>query len=78
MVTITDKDSGQLLGRISEEELQFLIDELEEESSHDSDYYVDADTIEMLVESGAPSSLTTLLRESLRGREGMEIQWSRG
>jgi hypothetical protein len=77
MVTLREKESGQLLGTIANEELQFLIDELEEESEDDNDYYVDADTIEMLEEDGAPASLTTLLRNSLAGREGLEIQWSR-
>ena len=37
MVTLYDKETGQYLGRISEEELQFLIDSLEEESVTDTD-----------------------------------------
>jgi hypothetical protein len=78
MVTLREKESGQLLGRISDEELHFLVDQLEEESADDTDYYVDADTLEMLEEDGAPASLTTLLRNALAGREGLDIQWSRG
>lgn len=78
MVTIRDKDSGQVFGQISEEELQFLIDQLEEESSRDADYYLDADTIQLLEDEGAPATLVSLLRASLGEREGFEIQWSRG
>jgi processive 1,2-diacylglycerol beta-glucosyltransferase len=77
MATLRDKESGQTLGTISEEELQFLVEELEEESSDDTDYYLDADTIQMLEEDGAPASLLTLLRSSLGDREGLEIEWSR-
>jgi hypothetical protein len=77
MATLRDKESGQTLGTISEEELQFLVEELEEESSDDTDYYLDADTIHMLEEDGAPASLLTLLRSSLGDREGIEIEWSR-
>jgi hypothetical protein len=78
MVTLREKESGQYLGKISDEEMQFLLDELEEESREDTDYYLDADTVDLLEENGAPSSLTTLLRNLLDGRDGMDIQWSRG
>jgi hypothetical protein len=78
MVTLRDKESGQFLGTISEEELQFMVDGLEETSDDDADYWVDADTVDMLEEDGAPASLTTLLRTFLVGREGLDIEWSRG
>lgn len=78
MVTLRDKDSGQLIGRISDDDLQFLADELEEESSDDKDYYITSDTIQMLEDDGAPPSLVTLLRDSLGGREGFDVEWSRG
>ena len=77
MITLRDKESGQILGTISDEELLFLIDSLEEESEEDADYYIDADTIDMLEEDGAPASLTTLLRTSLGDREGLDVEWSR-
>jgi hypothetical protein len=78
MVTLRDKDSGQLLGTIADDELQFLVDQLEEESRDDTDYYIDADTIEMLEEDGASASLIALLRTALGDREGFDVQWSRG
>ena len=77
MVTLRDKETGKLLGSISDEDLQFLIDELEEESREDADYFIDEDTIAMLEEDGAPDSLTSLLRAALEGRDGLDIQWSR-
>jgi len=77
MVTLKDKDTGQVLGTISEEELQFLIDDLEEESAEDMDYYIDADTIDMLEEDGAPPSLLSMLRNALGEQDGIEVEWSR-
>lgn len=77
MITLHDKSTSEAIGTISEEELQFLVDSLEEESTTDTDYYVNKDTIDMLEEDGAPESLLALLRGALRGREDMDIEWRR-
>jgi processive 1,2-diacylglycerol beta-glucosyltransferase len=77
MIELRDKQSGMLLGTVTEEELQFLVRELEETDARDADYYVDTATIEMLEEDGAPRSLVDLLRRSLAGRDGMEVRWTR-
>ena len=53
MPTLHEKESGQVIGRISESDIQFLIDQLEEESSDDRDYYIDEATVDMLEEDGA-------------------------
>jgi len=72
-----DKDSGNLLGTITEQQLQFLIDQLEEESNADQDYYINEATLDMFEAAGADAGLLTLLRSALAGREEMEIRWSR-
>ena len=77
MIELRDKRSDEYLGSIDDAELKVLIDELEEESSQDRDYYIDADTIQMLADDGAPASLITLLRKSLGSRDGMEVRWRR-
>lgn len=77
MITLKDKDSGAVLGTITEEQLEFLRDQLEEESPEDTDYYINAATIEMLEEQGADHALLDLLKRALGGREDMEIQWIR-
>ena len=76
MVKVYDSESGALLGSISEKQLQFLIDQLEEESSEDRDYYINEITIDMFEEAGADPALVTLLRGALNGRTEMEIRWS--
>lgn len=76
-VKIYDKDSGALLGEITEEQLQFLEDELEEESEGDTDYYLNSDMVEMLAEAGAGAALLDLLRRAIGEKGEVEIRWSR-
>jgi len=75
MIKLYDKETGRLLGTLREEQLRFLIDQLEEESSDDTDYYLNKATIEMLVQAGADPELVTLLQQGLGEREEMEIRW---
>jgi hypothetical protein len=77
MIRVQDKETGRFLGTISEEELRFLVDELEEESPEDTDYYIDAATIDMLEADGCSATLIAFLRRAVGSREGLEIQWSR-
>jgi len=77
MIQLRDKESGSLLGSISEEELQFLIDNLEEEWDGDTDYYLNRTTIEMLKDSGADKRLLELLEGALGDREDVEIVWEK-
>lgn len=77
MIQIHDKDSGARIGTLTEEQLQFLIDQLEEESGEDQDYYINETTVDLFEENGADKALIALLREALNGRTEMEIRWSR-
>lgn len=75
MIQLYDEASGTQIGNVSEEELQFLIDQLEEESTRDTNYYISAPTIDMLEENGADAGLVKLLRDALGGRAGFEMRW---
>jgi hypothetical protein len=78
MIKLQDKESGLALDSITEAQLKFLIDQLEEESDNDQDYYVNQTTIDLFENvAGADPALITLLRHALNGREEMEIVWSR-
>ena len=77
MIQIHDKETGSWLGTLSEDNLQFLIDQLEEESGEDQDYYINETTIDLFEEDGADKDLVFLLRGALNGRTEMEIRWSR-
>ena len=75
MITLYDKQTDKKIGDISDGELQFLIDELEEEDRHDQDYYVDAATIDYLVTRNATAHLVAMLRGALGSSEGIDIRW---
>lgn len=76
MIQLHDKDTGTWIGAITEDNLQYLIDQLEEESREDKDYYINKTTLDIFEERGADKALITLLRDALNGRTGMEIRWS--
>jgi hypothetical protein len=77
MIALRDKDTGTDLGTISEDQLQFLVDQLEEEYAEDRDYYINRTTIEIMQQNGADPELINLLRGAIGDRDGVEIQWSR-
>ena len=77
MIRLRDKDSGVVVGTITEEQLKFLEDRLEEESAGDNDYYINAATLDMFEEEGADKPLLDLLRGALGDRDDMEIEWLR-
>jgi hypothetical protein len=68
-------ENDQLIGSISPADLQVLIDVLEEESSEDRDYYIDAPTIDLLAEGGASEALLNMLRLALGTADGIDVRW---
>src|SRR5205823_284745 len=74
-ISLLDVDSGLPLGQISETQLQFLIDQLEEDPSDDHGYYIGADTVDLLETSGGDADLIELLKRAVSGRDGVQIRW---
>lgn len=77
MIKVFDAASGTEIGAISDADLQFLISQLEEESSEDQDYYINTATLDMFEQAGAAPTLIQVLRQGLGGREEMDIRWER-
>jgi hypothetical protein len=77
MIRLRDKERGTDIGTITEEQLQFLIDQLEEESEEDHDYYINRSTLEAFEEQGIDPALLDTLKSAIGDREDMEIAWSR-
>lgn len=78
MINLYDADSGALVGTITEAQLAFLIDSMEEESDDDQDYYVDENNLDYLEARGADKALLALLRSALGGKKGdATVRWSR-
>ena len=76
-VRISNKATGVAIGDLSEEDFQFLVDHLEEESSRDDDYFIDGPTVEMLDHVGASPSMVALLRGAVGSTEGIDITWEK-
>lgn len=75
MVRLFDKETGKLVAEITEDQFQFLMDNLEEESSTDEDYYFNEATIEMFKERGADEQLIEILERALGSKGEAELRW---
>ncbi|MEO8294382.1 MAG: galactosyldiacylglycerol synthase [Gemmatimonadota bacterium] len=76
MIDIFDAESDALIGTITEAELEYLKEVLEEESLDDKDYFFTADTIDLLTEDGqATDHLLEVLRKGLGTEDSVELRW---
>jgi hypothetical protein len=76
-IRIAEKASGRTLGTITEQDQKLLIGYMEEESSQDQDYYVEATAIEALERLGASADFVAVLRAAVGSSDGVDIVWSR-
>ena len=77
MIDIYDEATNQLIGSITEADLQVLVDALEEESLDDHDYYIDAATVDVIADGRATEHLVKVLRTALGTKDGVDIRWQR-
>jgi len=64
----------ETLGTVSEQDLDFLAENLQEEFEEDEDYFIDQDTLEYMRDQGGSTELLALLEKALEGEEeGVEI-----
>jgi hypothetical protein len=71
-------DVAEILGEISEEELQILVLALEEEDSKDQTYWIDHAVVDMIeINHLNAGSLITMLRAAIGDSEGSEIAYVR-
>ncbi len=74
MIKVYDNATGRLVGSINEEQHEFLMEMLEEESTIDDSYFLDLATLDYLAESGADEGLIEMLTEALGSSDGIEIK----
>lgn len=55
MPKLYNATTGAELGEITDEQLEFLQDQLEEESAEDQDYYINQETLDYFAEQGCGS-----------------------
>jgi hypothetical protein len=77
MITLYDAGSGAKVGRITEAQLQAMIDWMEEESEDDRDYFISSEELELMAEDGVDPTLIDVLRQALAGREEMDIRYTK-
>lgn len=77
MIKVFNKETNEFIGRISEADIQFLADHLEEESIHDTDYYLTRETVAQFPQRGASPRLMEVLEGGLRNGNAIEIRWER-
>jgi hypothetical protein len=78
MIALRNKGTGELIGHITESDLAILVKVLEEESSIDQDYYLDAGTLDLIQEQDVYSApAVAMLRAALGDKDGIDIVWSR-
>lgn len=73
MLKLINKDNGNVIGSVPEADIEFLIEQLEEEHSQDTDYFISADTVRFLDDNGASDELLEILRTTLVEMYGEEI-----
>jgi len=68
-------DTGDTIGDISDKQLAFLVEQLEEEHDEDQDYFIDRDTLDLLSDNGADPELLAMLEKAIGDDDSMDIAW---
>ena len=74
-IVLTNKETGAFIGSITEEQLQFLKDQLVEETEEDRDYWLNRAELDVLRDAGADQGLLDLLAAAMAERDEVEIVW---
>ena len=70
-------DNGETIGEITAAQLQFLVDQLEEEDDEDTDYFIDRDTLELLSDNGADPELLALIEKAMGDDDEIDVAWDK-
>ena len=75
MYRLIDIEHGDEIGIITEDQVQFLIDNLEEEGFEDQDYYIDPESLSFFAENGCDEELLTILTDALEDRVNIDVRY---
>jgi hypothetical protein len=73
-----NKSTGKLVTRLTDEQLEQLVNLLEEEHANDRDYYIDESVISYLEQKGGDADLVASLRRALGARGGHDETFASG
>lgn len=68
-------DTGDDIGTISDVQLKFLVEQLEEEHEEDQDYFIDRPTLELMADNGGDPELLAMLEKAIGDDDSMNIAW---
>jgi len=77
MIYLHEKGTKNLVGKIGEQQLQVLIDQLEEEWLEDKDYSITPLILDAFKAEGVDSELISVLRDALGDRDEIVVVWSK-
>lgn len=75
MIEIYNKRNGEFIGTVTQEQLHFMQDQMEEESIRDRDYSITPLELEFFIGQGADPELIALLRKALGDKDEVIIEW---
>jgi hypothetical protein len=75
MYQLIDIEHDNEIGVITEDQVQFLIDNLEEEGVEDQDYYIDPESLSFLAENGCDEELLTMLTDALEDKVNIDVRY---
>ena len=70
-------DTDVEIGTITDDQLKFLVEQLEEENDDDTEYFIDRETLELLSDNGADPELLAVLEKGLAGDDEMDVAWEK-
>jgi hypothetical protein len=68
-------DTDDDIGTINDAQLEFLVEQLEEDHEEDQDYFIDRETLELMSDNGADPELLAMLDKAIGDDDEMKIAW---
>lgn len=72
---LIDIEHDNEIGVVTGDQLQFLIDNLEEEGFEDQNYYIDPESLSFLAEEGCDEELLAMLTDALEDRINIDVRY---
>lgn len=68
-------DTGINIGEATDEQLKFLVKQLEDEHAQDAEYFIDRNTLELLSDNNVDPEFLALLEKAMGDDDEMDIAW---
>ena len=75
MIEIFNKDTGQRIGELTENQFDFLMYNIENEYLEKINYVIDAQVVELLKGRGADFRILDLLGNAIKGKKSISIAY---